>query len=421
MADLATRVRRRVRLLRLRRWLLPPLLVAVGWFGPPQMSRFLVGDLRPESDAAESAGPNGWTMLADIDEFTGELPREYLKLDGDGRVQPGTWQWLAANGRQLRQADAAFQQAIFRPPPPDRPAADRLDTVRTALRLECAQAVHDAANGRDQAAVERFRRLLRATRQVTVTPSWYACTGRYGEALVADAAAVAARLAPAVDWGVWHPLADDLLRQQDRGDYLLAAQALDYYQSYEHTWHPERLTRLDDDYDLFRIWGALHRTPSVAYDPWRTLQRLRQIHARLAEEARRPRWDRDLRRTGLQIGRPSALRTLGRYNFIGECDVACWTYDLELNFADRADAALRLSATALAVRAYQTQHDELPESLPALRDAGLLMAVPLDPMDGRPLRYDPRRALLWSIHWDQLDDGGEPTEDLVRAVGATAD
>ena len=33
----------------------------------------------------------------------------------------------------------------------------------------------------------------------------------------------------------------------------------------------------------------------------------------------------------------------------------------------------------------------------------------LDAIDGKPLRYDPTRAILWSVGDDRLDGGGDET------------
>ena len=70
--------------------------------------------------------------------------------------------------------------------------------------------------------------------------------------------------------------------------------------------------------------------------------------------------------------------------------------------------ALDLAATSCAIERYQFARRQLPESLELLVPAWL-DAVPRDVMDGRPLRY--RRLneggyLLYSVGWNQNDDGG---------------
>ncbi|CAN5646182.1 hypothetical protein BH09VER1_BH09VER1_16440 [soil metagenome] len=73
------------------------------------------------------------------------------------------------------------------------------------------------------------------------------------------------------------------------------------------------------------------------------------------------------------------------------------------------DAVRQLCITAIAIRRYQLDHENaLPPSLSALVPT-YLAKVPLDPMDGKPLHYQPDGAgdyLLYSVGKDGVDDGG---------------
>ena len=70
----------------------------------------------------------------------------------------------------------------------------------------------------------------------------------------------------------------------------------------------------------------------------------------------------------------------------------------------------RLAATSLAIRLYQLDHDGTrPPTLAALVPT-YLPAVPLDAIDGKPLRYDVTRAILWSVGDNGVDDGGDATQ-----------
>jgi hypothetical protein len=72
--------------------------------------------------------------------------------------------------------------------------------------------------------------------------------------------------------------------------------------------------------------------------------------------------------------------------------------------------ALRaLTETAIAIRRWQVRHGALPASLQELTPE-LLPAVPIDPLDGKPLRYKPGTNgmfLLYSVGYDFKDDGGD--------------
>jgi hypothetical protein len=74
----------------------------------------------------------------------------------------------------------------------------------------------------------------------------------------------------------------------------------------------------------------------------------------------------------------------------------------------KTHAQLLLSETALAIERYRLAHqDQLPAMLQDLVPA-YLQAVPADPFDGKPLRYNrlPKGYLLYSIGEDGVDNGG---------------
>ncbi|HTX22942.1 MAG TPA: hypothetical protein VMD27_13920 [Candidatus Aquilonibacter sp.] len=77
----------------------------------------------------------------------------------------------------------------------------------------------------------------------------------------------------------------------------------------------------------------------------------------------------------------------------------------------RAEATKRIVITAIALKRFQLQHGNYPENLSELTPE-FLTTVPLDPVDGQPLRYH-RNAngtyLLYSIGENGVDDGGNPS------------
>jgi len=74
-----------------------------------------------------------------------------------------------------------------------------------------------------------------------------------------------------------------------------------------------------------------------------------------------------------------------------------------------AQASVDLARTAIALERYRLAHGEFPESLDAL--APLLVAkVPHDVIGGQPLKYRREASgqfLLYSVGWNETDDGGE--------------
>jgi hypothetical protein len=74
------------------------------------------------------------------------------------------------------------------------------------------------------------------------------------------------------------------------------------------------------------------------------------------------------------------------------------------------EVARTVAIAAIAVKRYQLRHGSLPPDLNALVPE-FLPAVPRDPVDGHPLRYQvlPRDTfLLYSIGSDNIDNGGDP-------------
>ena len=72
-------------------------------------------------------------------------------------------------------------------------------------------------------------------------------------------------------------------------------------------------------------------------------------------------------------------------------------------------ARLRLLATELALRCFQSEQGRAPEKLEDLVPK-YLQRVPLDPFSNQPLIYRPQGTnwLCYSVAMDRVDDGGKP-------------
>jgi hypothetical protein len=78
-----------------------------------------------------------------------------------------------------------------------------------------------------------------------------------------------------------------------------------------------------------------------------------------------------------------------------------------------AKIAQQLAMTACALERYKLEAGRYPEELNQLVPK-FLESVPLDPIDGKPLRYhqsSDRRFLLYSIGENAVDDGGDPNRE----------
>lgn len=88
-----------------------------------------------------------------------------------------------------------------------------------------------------------------------------------------------------------------------------------------------------------------------------------------------------------------------------------WGLSAAVNNAIRAETMRRVVVTAVALKRYQMKHGKFPETLNELVPE-FTRSVPIDPYDGKPLRYHPsadETYLLYSVGDDGKDDGGDPT------------
>lgn len=61
--------------------------------------------------------------------------------------------------------------------------------------------------------------------------------------------------------------------------------------------------------------------------------------------------------------------------------------------------------TKLALLEYRANTGRLPDSLAAVSPQ-YLKSVPIDPMDGKPIRYDAKKGIIWSVGFDFEDNAG---------------
>ena len=78
---------------------------------------------------------------------------------------------------------------------------------------------------------------------------------------------------------------------------------------------------------------------------------------------------------------------------------------------EATEVARQVVMTAMALKRYQLKHGNYPPDLDSLVPE-FVPAVPLDPVDGQPLRYRPNADgtfLLYSIGQNGVDNGGDPS------------
>jgi hypothetical protein len=90
-------------------------------------------------------------------------------------------------------------------------------------------------------------------------------------------------------------------------------------------------------------------------------------------------------------------------------ELLCSRFPIE-KFA-RSEVSRQMAVTSIALKRFRLNHGTLPENLSELVP-DFLSSTPLDPMDGKPLRYhqnDDETFILYSVGKDGVDNGGDPT------------
>lgn len=81
----------------------------------------------------------------------------------------------------------------------------------------------------------------------------------------------------------------------------------------------------------------------------------------------------------------------------------------------RDSCSIGATRLLIAIKRHRMETGALPEKLDALVP-GWLDAVPRDAFDGKPLRYDPERRVVYSVFRNLTDDGGIMPSDLVFRI-----
>lgn len=73
----------------------------------------------------------------------------------------------------------------------------------------------------------------------------------------------------------------------------------------------------------------------------------------------------------------------------------------------------RMIQTKLAILSYYSEHGKLPESLDAITPL-YIKVIPIDPMDGKTLRYDAKKGIIWSVGFNFKNDSGTADHFLFK-------
>ncbi|MGE9297375.1 MAG: hypothetical protein ACQKBV_13915, partial [Puniceicoccales bacterium] len=112
-------------------------------------------------------------------------------------------------------------------------------------------------------------------------------------------------------------------------------------------------------------------------------------------------------RPAIPLPEPSKLELVLSGNYVGEriIDLVVPAVSKVNSHLVKLDLSSECIYTMIALRLYQMKHGDLPPTLDALVPE-YIDAAPVDPYDLQPVRYDPTRAILYSVGENGNDEGG---------------
>ncbi len=195
-----------------------------------------------------------------------------------------------------------------------------------------------------------------------------------------------------------------------RAEYVALADAVDQIHSGRATLGDVGTGR--ETYPHIRLFWRIVQVPALK--PNRTRRLFAQCLAPMIETAGRPY--KDVPRYDWDALKRDVVGHILSGNAVGRLVAAVLLSGLDRGAESRCadDLEPAVARLRLAARAYELEKGGPPPSLEALVP-GYIDAVPADPFDGRPLRYDPVRRLVWSVGKDLVDEGAAVTLEALLA------
>jgi hypothetical protein len=174
-----------------------------------------------------------------------------------------------------------------------------------------------------------------------------------------------------------------------------------------HSWSKRKWSELRKNYiEEKSIPGYLHPYFRFLYKPNKTRKELFTIYNRIKENMGElyknvkfvPLYQEDE-----FLIRENALERLIIENFTSYSE---FFYTLLKEYLRVFNA--RATACVFALKAYKEEKGHLPDSLSELVPK-YLPQVPIDPFDGKPLRYSKEKGIIYCVGRDLKDSGGSPT------------
>lgn len=196
---------------------------------------------------------------------------------------------------------------------------------------------------------------------------------------------------------------DEGLRDALRGEYTHTAYSVSFIRSELDAYIQQGVAAGETP-----TWYAKHVQYGYYFKPNQTINLYTQLYAKevaaVGKQCALPELKAEL-----EMGRASAITWKLPFteNAIGKLlfDTTGISLDSALTRSCEAVLVSRVAQTQLALRAYKIQNGALPTRLDELVPK-YLAAVPEDPFDQQPIRYDATKKILYSMGLQKQDRGG---------------
>ena len=114
------------------------------------------------------------------------------------------------------------------------------------------------------------------------------------------------------------------------------------------------------------------------------------------------------------------IENLFTENALGKWIHDLWVINLGSFQNRRCDVELLVSATRLlmAIKMFKTDLSTYPSSLVDLIP-DYIIEIPVDPYDGKPIRYSSSKKIIYSVGQDLIDSGGSTGDNLEKMKDPT--
>ena len=150
------------------------------------------------------------------------------------------------------------------------------------------------------------------------------------------------------------------------------------------------------------------------FKPNRTRRMFAEAMRKMVEDAPKPY--NEVRQIDFEQGVHSPVKAALRGNAIGEMIYRLLMPALRNvhRLKCQTNVQVAVTRTLLAMKAYELDKGRLPETLEQLVPE-YLDAVPIDDFDGKPLRYNAAKRIIYSVGKDLEDNGGTTKQEFIDA------